>query len=1150
MSSGAGKSRSLSGDGKRSGDGTSRSSSSSSSQKLWFSIGDTVTVRGSRAVVRFIGEVKLQRRETQGIYVGVAFDAPVGKNDGTIDGVSYFKCPQRHGLFVRPRLVEPVTKVVTAQVGADMSNVKNALPTLTSPQDAKVVCEAFTQWNALDQLEEQRALTTSKDINLMDQQMGRLVSDDESLSSPAFSRSVSPPAYVRQASSVLSSGTVDTQRASISGKRSSFVTFDSIYSEPVPEDYKGPRFTETPDVHFAQALLEHYREHVDERLPRGLVARLLSLMEQHLLETIPGAILYFDIPKRPETQLVIVGDVHGQLNDVLWLFFKFGIPTAARTFLFNGDIADRGRYAVEIFLILFAFKLAEPTSVLINRGNHESANMNEIYGFADEVRQKYGPVIYQKFQDIFNLLPLCIIVERRVLVVHGGLFREDGVTLEMINNINRRRQCPSAPTSKDDELMFDLLWSDPCETPGRGPSGRGVDCIAFGPDVTEEFLRLNNLDVCIRSHQVPPTLRGFDPGHDGRCITLFSASNYCGTSGNFGGVIIFDPNLMFEIQEYIAPQLHEVRDVYNQTKHITAKVARTTGALTEQQHIIAQVESRAKERTRRASVLNMERDVLQKMASIICERKTDIWEALWDKDSTKEGTLALPDFKTCLTQVLSHAIPVELLLQRLNALKSDNTVNYTEFLERFRVEFRPKEAQHGNWRFETIQQVFESIMKADLTLKETLMVFDRNCDGTVSYREFHELLSDLNLGLSEPQIRLLMRIITAHYVATNHSVSQRAMGDMIRVDVVEFLGRFKVIYGQTIKDRDQNAAPWITQALEAIGRHILADKAETAERHYNNMSENLLEGLGGTTLLTAGEPPLKASRRRSSTLRSVALLQKFKDFTNKNSDISSLETNDNAGFLSYKGFINAIRKLPVAAIEAELKFKLDDDKLIRLAQAIDVTQSGRINYLEFLNAFYVVDNNTTTQVAEQLWQQICASFYQQKVTLRRALSLLDPDSSGKVDADEFRNVLTTLNMVLGPREAPLTTEQIDLIISSIESDNDNLVDYNSFLDSFVVVDVWSNPVDGGSTRNSMEDVGGPSLSSNDKSIDQDDVQMGIANDERQRRLSVKLPGAAPHNTDEDTGLLLEYLRQSRSSSSEEPVLLPENDSVQKRRGQM
>lgn len=46
-------------------------------------------------------------------------------------------------------------------------------------------------------------------------------------------------------------------------------------------------------------------------------------------------------------------------------------------------------------------------------------------------------------------------------------------------------------------------------------------------------------------------------------------------------------------------------------------------------------------------------------------------------------------------------------------------------------------------------------MKADLNLKETLMVFDRNCDGTVSYRDFHELLTELNLG-QNPNVPYLM----------------------------------------------------------------------------------------------------------------------------------------------------------------------------------------------------------------------------------------------------------------------------------------------------------------------------------------------------------------------------------------------------------
>lgn len=46
-------------------------------------------------------------------------------------------------------------------------------------------------------------------------------------------------------------------------------------------------------------------------------------------------------------------------------------------------------------------------------------------------------------------------------------------------------------------------------------------------------------------------------------------------------------------------------------------------------------------------------------------------------------------------------------------------------------------------------QVFESIMSADLSLKETLMLFDRNCDGTVSFREFNELITELDVGESE-----------------------------------------------------------------------------------------------------------------------------------------------------------------------------------------------------------------------------------------------------------------------------------------------------------------------------------------------------------------------------------------------------------------
>lgn len=53
----------------------------------------------------------------------------------------------------------------------------------------------------------------------------------------------------------------------------------------------------------------------------------------------------------------------------------------------------------------------------------------------------------------------------------------------------------------EDGLMCELLWSDPHPGVGRVPSKRGVG-VAFGADVTREFLKSNNLDLLVRSHEV------------------------------------------------------------------------------------------------------------------------------------------------------------------------------------------------------------------------------------------------------------------------------------------------------------------------------------------------------------------------------------------------------------------------------------------------------------------------------------------------------------------------------------------------------------------------------------------------------------------------------------------------------------------------
>ncbi|VDP72537.1 unnamed protein product [Schistosoma mattheei] len=113
-------------------------------------------------------------------------------------------------------------------------------------------------------------------------------------------------------------------------------------------------------------------------------------------------------------------------------------------------------------------------------------------------------------------------------VMHGGLFERDNVTLDEIKKVSRNRQ-PDEGT-----IMCELLWSDPMETEGRAHSKRGVGC-QFGPDVTEKFCKQNGLDYIIRSHEVKD--EGYEVAHNGRCITVFSAPNYCDTMHNRGAFI-------------------------------------------------------------------------------------------------------------------------------------------------------------------------------------------------------------------------------------------------------------------------------------------------------------------------------------------------------------------------------------------------------------------------------------------------------------------------------------------------------------------------------------------------------------------------------------------------------------------------------------
>jgi len=58
-----------------------------------------VTVGGKRGEVKFVGKIPAI---APGWWIGVQYDEPVGKNDGTVKGARFFECPPKFGGFLRP----------------------------------------------------------------------------------------------------------------------------------------------------------------------------------------------------------------------------------------------------------------------------------------------------------------------------------------------------------------------------------------------------------------------------------------------------------------------------------------------------------------------------------------------------------------------------------------------------------------------------------------------------------------------------------------------------------------------------------------------------------------------------------------------------------------------------------------------------------------------------------------------------------------------------------------------------------------------------------------------------------------------------------------------------------------------------------------
>jgi len=180
--------------------------------------------------------------------------------------------------------------------------------------------------------------------------------------------------------------------------------------------------------------------------------------------------------------VMLCGDIHGQFYDLKELF-RIGGECPETNYLFMGDFVDRGFYSVETFLLLLALKVRYPDRIYLLRGNHESRQITQVYGFYDECLKKYGTVnVWRYCTDIFDYLSLSAIVGGQVFCVHGGL-SPSLKSVDDIKTLERKQEVPH------EGAMCDLLWSDPEEIESWGLSPRGAGYL-FGKDVTKNGMNL------------------------------------------------------------------------------------------------------------------------------------------------------------------------------------------------------------------------------------------------------------------------------------------------------------------------------------------------------------------------------------------------------------------------------------------------------------------------------------------------------------------------------------------------------------------------------------------------------------------------------------------------------------------------------------
>ena len=284
--------------------------------------------------------------------------------------------------------------------------------------------------------------------------------------------------------------------------------------------------------------------------------------------------------------ITVFGDTHGSVD--LATILDGITPSQEKNLVFMGDYVDRGEFSLENIILILLLKIEYPNWVHVLRGNHEDSETcgpRAPYGsrgFWNEFKRKVPMgamvLLWNRMMDIFATMPLACIINN-VLYVHAAPPMDitgEIVGPEEMNTLSRTlyKTIPRFPNTRLLRALNQMLWGDPAATRGHCSRGGGIQ--TFGPENTKSCLLKYGVTRIIRAHEAQPngwTINHQDDAGNPICLTVFSASDYCGIR-NRGALALVDAHGGIDMMTYAS-----VTDISGNTVTTESVTPRDVGHL-------------------------------------------------------------------------------------------------------------------------------------------------------------------------------------------------------------------------------------------------------------------------------------------------------------------------------------------------------------------------------------------------------------------------------------------------------------------------------------------------------------------------------------------------------------------------------------------